>query len=422
MSSAYQLNTGDATQIVHVNTNDSDHVTIKPVEPWDSNTGGVIQSYSRISFNLNKYLGGSLQSHQGERVLIKVTNARFPFTFPTMDERNNDIWVTWTGANAPATPVRVAFKSDYTAAEDAGLPSAIYTWPELLSVMNQIFEEATETGDRFYGLKDFRFAYDLQQWTGADTANIGAGDNNYGLGFHEDTGFFNISQNKFNTPTYYKTGGVNPGTVTFSFKDPTNANAGSTTSYGQWGVNADTTISVVPVESGSALNFANRAVVDNSRFKSVYPRTDLGNRFQALQLKCDFLQQRSQQTNILQVIPIQNERYGEIVFNGGAEGTEHLLPPGVQNISEIEMFITDQTAVPVNFQRRDWSLTLLFMFLDLPASSIPKRVSIAQMGAAHRKRQRVEMITGVPAEPADDDEILEPINALFGVKNLTHLS
>ncbi len=443
MSSGYVLNTPLESAVLHIHTSDTNHVTLLSQSPWDDEKGDNIISMSRLEFDVQKYLSSAIQTHnEGVKTIVSVSNAFIPFTFFTLDQRNNDIFVTWDGTGTPSKPVRIAPPSRltedvssqwYDPSPTPGITPGTYTSQELLLMVNRILALHTNATDALYRMRDFRFAPYKEMWTGrnfTDDANFAEGSTNAGL-MHQDT-MYDVARNKFDTPTYYLNDGEGapgnnyPGKVTFSFVDPDTGSSASV-SLGQWGVQGKrgssiaTSVSVTPIRSDPAVT-PSITSVDESRFITPYPTTMLGNRFQTLLLKCDFLAQRTNTSNVLQQIPVVANRYQEIAFQGGDHATTHLLNTGHTSISKINIGVSDANGNAMNFNRHDWGFTLVFSFVQVNMFPHAKQINPSAMLQAAKKRKLVQNITGQKQDPTPTELLGREINAPDEASRIVNLN
>lgn len=411
----YINNTPDEPFVIHISSADTANGTLIPQQPWDNN--GEVISKSRLKFDAMKYLGKPIENDGSTLVAATVTGVYIPFTFHTMDERNNDIFVQWANnageGSYGSSPIRVATYAEKMANEYAGIPSGTRDAYQLMEALNRCFLTYTDPNSPLYKLRNVRFVYDEAMWASdyTDGGNMDLED------FGIDGPNF-LDRGRLNFPCYYfgDETNDNPGEMTFTFATPPGAKAAAQVSLGQWGVNEKTVIKVTPVYRGST---PTTAEIDASRFNSPYATTMFGNRFQAIDIKCDFLSQLSSNTNILCRVPVTANPGTEITM-AGLKPMTHLLNKGQASFSKFEVALSDLTNLPLNLNNHHFSMTIVFNYLVLRPVAPPAIVDGQKMYQMAKKRARTEQVTGQQLPPPQPGEYMDVPNIFDAIYRITN--
>lgn len=441
--SFYPLNTPYPNKVLHVVSADSSSVT-KVANLWDAN--GVVTSNASVDFDVQKYLGEAIQSpRKNIHVVSTVTAARFPFTFYTTDNRNNNVWLYWNTFNetnnqsvAKGNAVLLRSKQQVDTiiqdgailpSSDDGLTNGTYEWNEFMEMLNEIFASYAGTGTTatsrarypLYWLQYYRFIYSQDQLDNAEfpltTADAVDPPHN------DIVRLFDTARNTYYTPLVERGDGSAPSDddrvvkLWFTFTDP-NGVLSDRAAVQQFGARKEEDLPIVPYRNGGTLTVENRLV-------GKMPMSMLGGRFEQLYVRVNFLAHQSSQTNVLQTIPVESYRFDEIVFHGGANATPRLLQLQNPQINSIRFDITDRDNNLMNFRGGNWTMTIRFDFVKQPTPELEtkfspmKQLAQARVRKQQLDRQRARMalddnngIEGVDQNPADMDEEAEIVDAV----------
>lgn len=430
------MNTSYPSQVLHIISADAENV-IKTGNEADDLKNSVA-SNSMIDFDVQKYLGGPVKSPgRNIHVVATVMSARFPFSFYTTDNRNNNVWLYWTG-NAAGSSTRTSANAvllrprdqidkirqngSIPSYEDDGLRNGTYTWEEWIDMLNETFASyaGLTAADRdqypLYWLQNYRFIHSAAQMNDAEygfdpaTARVAPDPN---------PTFFRAAQNTYYVPLVQK---HNPAPnaddlvtrVTFMFRDPRDRDNNPDQQSLQIGREmtlraATSQFGMRPVDEATIVPYVvqNPAVplTDENRLITKYPMSHLGGLFEQIYVRADFLTHISTQTNVLQTIPVSTDRFYEIIFQGGANSTPRMLNLENPNILKIRFDVTDRLNRPLNFRTGNWAMTVRFDFVRQDAPQLNSMFSPSAQLAAAKKRRLDSDDRRARGLPEDDDGV-----------------
>lgn len=437
--SVYTINTPYPSKILHIISGDSESL-VKTGNALDDDSN-EISSNSTIDFDVQRYLGGPIRSPgRNIHVIATVMAARFPFSFYTTDNRNNNVWIYWEGNQNSGTVTsddakllqpyeqveKINRLGSIPSFEDDGLPNGTYEWHELIDMLNDVFASYEGKGitlaerQRYplYWLKNYRFVR-----TEIQHPDYEVPVNQMTKPPSTTAVFFNSAKNTYYVPLVQKKNTPAEDQInklTFMFRHPMDRVDPAITpsqreaakalteraAHFQFGMRRvdEATIEPYVYDNQNPVR-----VEDKNRLITKYPMSHLGGLFEQIYVRADFLSRVSNQTNVLQTVPVQTNRFNEIIFQGGVNSTPRMLNLQNPNIVKIRLDVTDRMNTLLNFRMGNWALTVRF---DYVRQDTPRLQSVfspaAQLAVAKRRRLEAEDRAARGLNEDDDGQDLNP--------------
>lgn len=437
--SVYTINTPHPSKILHIISGDSESI-VKTGNALDDDKNEV-STNSTIDFDVQRYLGGPIRSPgRNIHVIATVMAARFPFSFYTTDNRNNNVWIYWEGSQdsglrtqneaellLPFEQVRKYLEQgSIPSFEDDGLPNGTYEWHELIDMLNDVFASYEGVGatlaerQRYplYWLKNYRFVRTEDQHPDYEVpvSLMAKPPSTHAV-------FFNHAKNTYYVPLVQRQNTPPEDQVTkltFMFRDPRDRDDPNISPAEREAAKANTaraarfqfgmrSVDEAPIEPYVYDSQDPDPVQDKNRLITKYPMSHLGGLFEQIYVRADFLSRVSNQTNVLQTVPVQTNRFNEIIFQGGVNSTPRMLNLENPNIVKIRFDVTDRMNTLLNFRMGNWAMTIRF---DFVRQETPRLQSVfspaAQLAAAKRRRLMAEDRAARGLDEDDDGQDLNP--------------
>ncbi len=343
------------------------------------NVGTSNSPNSLMEYNVQGAFGDTISGAQGPNdfLAVSIKEAHFPFSFYSIDARNNELLWSWTGA----TDVRMA------------LNHGNYTPNELLEEINYQLANS----EAFADVNKYRFVtrnpvLDIQ-------GNIlGGFDDNKAWpsiwdGFTYDYApsnatSYNPQTLKYEATFFRHASQADKGEFTIKAKGFTDDESFP---FDQLGLpNLLPQTPATATFSGVVGGFGTAPVSNPGTytFKSTNTVNEYSDELASMHVRVDFIAEGGRYGGVLQKIPVERVVNNQIHYTSSGGGVVHLIRN--VDLQRIKFHITDGTGRYMDFQGRNWGMTLQFDPVTLDPVALPTKTDLRYAQHANHKRRRVD--------------------------------